>query len=205
MVACFSPWPAATTRAASPGRRDDVVRIGLGFVAQPLGIGVGPLHVTEAFDDRFRRIGLLQQHLRDLNAGVIAVEDVLRLLHHVAGDLGPHRTERGLDRRAAHDFAQDAFGNRFDGDIRVAGLEQIVERVVDAPEQGKIDVDDVLSPVGWAFGRDFAAAGGICRFVFRGAGAIADLDTVDACDGRGFGAIRSARGDGNSGPAAWCG
>ena len=69
---------------------------------------------------------------------------------------------------------------------RIAGIEQIADRVVDPPEHGEIDVDDVLvagkhqalfqarSDRASAAGLDAGAAGG----------AVADLDAVDPRDGR---------------------
>ena len=55
-------------RRIAAGARHDVVAIGLRLVAQAFGVGVGALHVEEAFHHLGRRIDLLQLHLGDLDA-----------------------------------------------------------------------------------------------------------------------------------------
>ena len=94
---------------ASP--RHDVIAVGLGLVPHPFGVGIGALHVSEAFDHRSRGIDLLQLHLGDLHAGFVAIQNLLGLLEHVGLDLSAQRSECRLDRRAADHLAHRAFGH----------------------------------------------------------------------------------------------
>ena len=58
----------------------------------------------------------------------------------LAAALGKGLGNRGL----AEDLAHRAFGRRFYGRLGAADVEQIRLRVLDEPEDGKVDVDDVL-------------------------------------------------------------
>ena len=126
------------------GARHDVVAIGFGLVAQAFGVGVGALHVDEAFHHLGRRIDLLQLHLGDLDAGLVVVEDLLRLVQHVVLDLRAQFGQRRLDRGAPDHLAHRAFRHRLDDQGRVARVEQVADRVADLPEHREVDVDDVL-------------------------------------------------------------
>ena len=94
-------------------------------------------------------------------------------------DLGAAFRQRLGDRRLADHLAHRALGGRFDGQLRVADVEEVGARVLDHPEDGKVDVDDVL--VAGQHQRLF-------RHLTRGraaralAGAVADLGAVDAGD-----------------------
>ena len=91
-----------------------------------------------------RRVDLLQLHLVDADAGAVAVEHVLhQLLHGLLGllaRLGQDRLDVGL----ADDLAHGALGHFLHGDLGVLDVEEVLLRVLDAPVDDEIDVDDVL-------------------------------------------------------------
>ena len=99
---------------------------------------------TEAFDHRGRRIDLLQLHLGDLDAGLVAVEDLLRLMLHVGLDLRAHSVSAGWIGVRPITSRIELSATAFTMIVRVAGVEQVVDGVVDPPEHREIDVDDVL-------------------------------------------------------------
>ena len=59
-------------------------------------------------------------------------------------DLAPALGKRLHDRRFADDLAHRAFRRRFDRAFGMSDIEQIRLRVLDEPEDGKVDIDDVL-------------------------------------------------------------
>src|SRR6185437_2552764 len=149
------------------GGLDDLLAIGLGLlldlrrIAIGLGhdaveifarldnlavaLGLGGLHVGERGDHVLRRqIDTTQIDAGDLDAAVIAVEDllqqILRLLHHriLAADDGADRLG------AADHFAHGAFGHRLHRLRRIADVEQVFGRILDLPLHGEIDVEQVL-------------------------------------------------------------
>ena len=74
----------------------------------------------------------------------IDVEHVLhQLLHGLLGLLARARQER-LDVGLADDLAHGALGHFLHGDFGVLDVEEVLLRVLDAPEDDEIDVDDVL-------------------------------------------------------------
>ena len=82
-------------RGASARVGDDAVGIGLRLVLQPLEVGARGLHVAERVDHLRRRVDLLHLHLRDLNAGAVAVQ---RLLHQFLDGLLGRVAGAGEDR-----------------------------------------------------------------------------------------------------------
>ena len=157
--------------------RHDAVGVGEGLVLQPLLVGARGLHVAEGVDHLRRRIDLLQLHLIDADAGAIGVEHVLhQLLHGLLGLLARLRQDR-LDVGLADDLAHGALGHFLHRDLGVLDVEEVLLRVLDAPEDDEVDVDDVLvAGQHQAFlGHVADAAGEAAR---AGAGAHADLDDV---------------------------
>ena len=124
--------------------RDDAVGVGRRLVLQALLVGAGGLHIAEGVDHLGRRVDLLQLHLVDADAGAVVVEHVLhQLLHGLLGLLARLRQER-LDVGLADDLAHGALGHFLHGDLGVLDVEEVFLRVLDAPEDDEIDIDDVL-------------------------------------------------------------
>ena len=74
----------------------------------------------------------------------IVVENVLhQLLHGLLGLLACLGEDR-LNVVLADDLAHGALGHLLDRDLRVLDVEEVVLRVLDAPEHDEIDIDDVL-------------------------------------------------------------
>src|SRR5581483_4144220 len=163
------------------GAGHDVVAVGFGLVAHALGVGVGALHVAEAFDHGIGRIDALELDLRHLDAGAVVVQDLLRLVVHVGFDLGAKLGQRRLDRGTADHLADRAFGHRLHQVVRIAHGEQVLLCVVDLPEHGEVDVDDVLIPGQHQAFRGHVAPAAVGVVAARRA--VADFGAVDAGDG----------------------
>jgi hypothetical protein len=158
---------------------NDAVGVGLRFVAQPVLILLGRLHVAEGVDDLRRRTGDEQLDLRDLHAGAILVELLLHELLDLGLDAEALLGQNALDVRAADDLAHGAFGRRLHGAFDVLDVEEEITRIVDDPLHRKIDVDDVLvAREHQALFRHLAV--GAAR---AAAGAVADLGAADVGDG----------------------
>ena len=128
--------------AARP--RQDVVAVGLGLVAQPLAVGERALHVAERVDDRRRRIDLRQLHLRDLDAGGIGVEDALQQAC-VSVSILPRPSDSAWAIGVSPTTSRIALSAAdFTVASGIADVEQIGSRVLDHPEDGEVDVDDVF-------------------------------------------------------------
>ncbi len=132
-------------RLAARGR-DDIVGIGLRFIAHAVCILLRRDHVAEGGDDLLGRLDRLQLDLQDENAGLVAVEDLLhqglhfRLDHLAAGgqDL--------LDLAAADDLAHGALGDRLHRLALIGDVEGIIFRMgrIDLPDHHEFDVGDIL-------------------------------------------------------------
>src|SRR5712671_590640 len=162
--------------AARP--RDDIVAIGLCFVAQLLAIGKRALHVAEGIDDRGRRIDPQQLQLGDFDTSAIGVEDPLQQMLSVRLDLAPPFGQRLSDRGLADHLAHCALGGGFDSRVRRPNVEEIGPSVLDDPENGEVDVDDIL--VTGEHQRFFGHLAGPRPAGYRTLGvAVADLGPVD--------------------------
>ena len=124
--------------------RQDVIGVGLGLVARPLLVGARALDVVEGVDDRKRRLDALQLHLRDLDPGLVVVEQPLQQGLGLVGDLLALVRHRRLDRRAADDVAQRALGGDPDRQFRIVDPEQELTGIANFPEHGPVRLDDVL-------------------------------------------------------------
>jgi hypothetical protein len=78
--------------------RNNAIGVGFGLVLQALLVGTRRLDVAEGVDHLRRRIDLLQLHLGHLDAGAVAVEDLLHQLLHVGFGLGARFGQDRLDR-----------------------------------------------------------------------------------------------------------
>ena len=86
----------------------------------------------------------MQLHLIDADAGAVVIEHVLhQLLHGLLGLLARLRQER-LNVGLADHLAHGALGHLLYGDLGVLDVEEIMLRVLDAPEHDEVDIDDVL-------------------------------------------------------------
>ena len=151
--------------------RQDVVGVGLGLVARALLIGARALHVVEGVDHRQRRLDAQELDLGDLDAGVLGVEQRLQHRLRLVGDLLALVGHRRLDRRAADDVAQRAFGGDLHRRLGRVDAEQELAGVADLPEHGAVGLDDVL-----VAGQHLALAS--ARRV-AGNARVAELDLVD--------------------------
>src|SRR5580700_2889600 len=98
-------------------------------------------------------------------------------------DLAAAFRERLRDRGLADDFAHRTLGCRFHGAFRIADIEQVGLRVLDEPEDGEVDVDDVfITGQHQRLFRQIATRAGPGYRPL--AGAKPDLGTVDAGDAR---------------------
>ena len=177
-------------RGVAPGTGDDIVVIRLSLVAHALGVGIGTLHISKAFHHGRRRIDFLQLNLGDLDPHIVAIEDFLRLMHHVVFDLRAQLGQRRLDRCAANDLSHRAFRDAKDQVVRTTGIEQELRCLIgaNAPEYSDIDVDDVLvAGQHEAFRQDVASGRVAAALNCPGrAGTKADLGAVDPGHGGPF-------------------
>ena len=86
----------------------------------------------------------MQLHLGDLDAGAVAVEDLLHQLLHLGLGLGAGFGQDRLDVALADDLAHGALGHRLHRAFGILDVEQKVGRVGDPPEHDEVDIDDVL-------------------------------------------------------------
>ena len=172
--------------------RDDIVMERLRLVAHAVSVGVGALYVTKAFDHGGRRIDLLELYLGNLDANVVAIEDLLSLRQDIGFDLGAQLRQRWLDGRAADHFSHGAFSHTTNQCFRLAGVEQETRSTAlthaNTPEDRDVDVDNVfVAGQHQAFGQHVAPAGVAPRLhPAARARAEADFGAVDPCDGRLF-------------------
>ena len=82
----------------------------------------------------------------DLDAGLVAVQDLLHRALHLLLDRLPIGCQDGLDITLADHLAHDALGNRSDGAFRILDIEGVVlwPRRVHLPLHAEVDVDDVV-------------------------------------------------------------
>ena len=111
-------------RGASARVGNDAVGIGLRLVLQPLEVGARGLHVAERVDHLRRRIDLLHLHLRDLNAGAVAVQRLLHQFLHARFGRGAGAGEDRLDVGTADHLAHRAFGHRLHGAFGILDVEE---------------------------------------------------------------------------------
>ena len=98
-----------------------------------------------------------------------------QLLHALLGLLARLGQDR-LDVVLADDLAHGALGHLFHGGLGVLDIEQVLLRVLDAPEDDEIDVDDVL--VAGQHQAFFGHVATLPAAAVPSAGAHADLDDV---------------------------
>ena len=126
--------------------RHDTISIGVGLVAEALQILLRRRHVAEGGDDLRGRIDRQQQHLNDLHAAMIAVENLLHQQLRRRLDQLAVGGENFLDLRLPNDFAHRAFGDRLHGDRRLEDVEGEILGVnrIYLPDHAEFDVGDVL-------------------------------------------------------------
>ncbi len=124
--------------------RHHLVGVGERFVLQALLVGARGLNVAEGVDDLARRVDLLQRHLIDLDAGLIAVERLLDQCQHGGFRLLPCLREDRLNVGLTDNLAHGAFRHFLHGVVGVRDVEQILFCVLDAPVDDEVDVDRVL-------------------------------------------------------------
>jgi hypothetical protein len=102
------------------------------------------LYVSESIDDLGWRIDLQQLNLVDTDTGAIGIENLLHQSLHRLLRLLPRAGQKRLDVRLADDVAHGALRYLLHGDVGHLDVEEIFLRILDAPEDYEIDVDDVL-------------------------------------------------------------
>jgi hypothetical protein len=123
---------------------DDLVAVGLGLVAQALAVGLRALHVAEGVDDLRRRLDAAQLDLRDLDPGLVLVEDLLEQLLRIGLYRDAPLREGLLRAHVADDLAHRALCGGAHGALGREDVEDEGARVLDAPEDRVLDVEDVL-------------------------------------------------------------
>jgi hypothetical protein len=131
-------------RSASPRASGSFRLEYLRLVLQTLLVGTRRLHVAEGIDHLGGRIDFLQPHLIDAHAGPVDVEYTLhQLVYGLLGFLACTRQE-WLDIGLADHLAHGTLSHVLHGDVGVVNIEQIQLRILDAPEDHEIDVDNVF-------------------------------------------------------------
>ena len=126
------------------GPRQHLVAIGVGLVDALLLVGTRRLDVAEGRDHLLRRVDAQQLDVGDAHAQPIFVEDALQQLLGVLLDAAAALGLGILQVRPADDLAHGGLGAGAHVLFRITHVEGVLEDVLDLPQHGELDVDDVL-------------------------------------------------------------
>ena len=126
------------------GPRHDVIPEGFGLVLCLVTVLTGTLHFVEGVDHIGWRINGQQLHIPHTHAGAIFIKKFLKLGARLDLDILTAFGQRCLDRCPADDFTHHRLGSDLDRVIRLGQIEQVLTRIRNAPENNKIDIDDIF-------------------------------------------------------------
>src|SRR5690606_14319093 len=143
-LVAFGLFGHAGSLAARHG--DDLVGIGLPFVDLAFAILACLDGVVERGLHLFGRLHVLDGHGADLDAGLIAVENLLHQVLDLDGDLGTAFVQDEVHGLLANDFAHGRFGGLAHRFVGIAHIEQVVRGAFGAQAilHDELHVDDVF-------------------------------------------------------------
>jgi hypothetical protein len=121
-----------------------VVGVGLAFVLEAFPVLAGLHRVVEGGLHLFRGLGVLHVELADVDAGLVAIQDVLHQLGGAGGDIGAALVEHVVHLALADDLAHGGLGRLLDGLVRIPVGEEVVFRILQGVLHGELQVDDVF-------------------------------------------------------------
>ena len=113
--------------------RQNVIAIGLRFIAGALLISSRPLHIIERVDDGKRRINALQLNLSYENSRLIGIQQPLEHVGDLVGDLLTAIRQSRLYRVARDDLPHRTLGGQPKHRLRIIDLEQVFAGALDLP------------------------------------------------------------------------